>query len=113
MASNIRRQRCPQGMGQARLEKPDSAEGPNLFPPLTRMCLHDGGACSTTYQSVPNPSARHGPESHFRVIRETILLELRHMAEAQVRKLEQERDRLSAELRTLSEAISTRAACEE
>lgn len=35
------------------------------------------------------------------------------MAEAQVRKLEQERDRLSAELRTLNEAISTRAACEE
>ena len=35
------------------------------------------------------------------------------MAEAQVRKLEQERDRLHAELKTLSEAISTRAACEE
>jgi hypothetical protein len=35
------------------------------------------------------------------------------MSEQQVKKLEAERDRLAAELKTLSEAISTRQACEE
>jgi hypothetical protein len=35
------------------------------------------------------------------------------MAESQAKKLEAERDRLQAELKTLSEAISTKAACEE
>lgn len=35
------------------------------------------------------------------------------MSEAQLKKLEGERDRLQAELKTLTEAISTRQACEE
>lgn len=35
------------------------------------------------------------------------------MADAQLKKLETERERLQAELKTLSEAISTREACEE
>lgn len=35
------------------------------------------------------------------------------MTELQLKKLEAERDRLQAELKTLTEAISTRQACEE
>jgi hypothetical protein len=35
------------------------------------------------------------------------------MAESQVKKMEAERDRLQAELKTLNEAISTKQACEE
>lgn len=35
------------------------------------------------------------------------------MADVQLQRLEVERDRLQAELKTLSEAISTREACEE
>lgn len=35
------------------------------------------------------------------------------MSEAQLRKVEAERDRLANELETLREAMSTKAACEE
>jgi hypothetical protein len=35
------------------------------------------------------------------------------MSEAQAKKAEAERDRLAMELKTLTEAISTRQACEE
>jgi hypothetical protein len=35
------------------------------------------------------------------------------MAESQLRKLEAEKERLQAELKTLQEAISTREACED
>jgi hypothetical protein len=35
------------------------------------------------------------------------------MADIQLKRLEAERDRLQAELKTLSEAISTKQACEE
>lgn len=35
------------------------------------------------------------------------------MADSQLRKLEAEKDRLQAELKTLQEAISTRQACED